>query len=367
MVNIVENFNEAVEIITKIEKLGYTAVIVGGAVRDRLLGLDSYDIDIATAMPIDSIKKHFDVLDNGSSYLSVTINMNGNLYEITAFREDLKYDDHRHPVVSYVDSFLLDSKRRDFTINALAYDYKGNLLDYHNGANDLNNRLIRAIGEPTKRFNEDALRILRALYLASKLNFTIEENTLAGIISTKHLLKSLSDERILPMLHRIINAKYDKGIEYINRYSLFEYIPVYERLLTIAKRGLAIDELLYAYYLGFDELPINMGLDKAIIRGIKGLKENSFNTYSLYIYKDVYIKIRHMLNLLGYATNSYDNIIDSFVIKNDSELALKKEEIASYFDGKEKSIKIKMVIEAILNKKIPNTRGEILRFIGRGL
>ncbi len=333
-----ENLEEAVKIISKIEELGYTAVIVGGAVRDRLLGLSSYDIDIATSMPINELSSYFETIDNGSSYLSITINMNGNLYEVTSFRKDISYSDHRHPEVEYVDDFFTDSKRRDFTINALAYDKNLKVIDYHNGLDDLNKRLIRTIGDPNARFNEDALRILRALYLASKLDFSIESKTLLAIIDNKRLLAALSNERILPMLYRIINAKYDRGIEYINKYDLFEYIPIYKNMLKIAKRGLSPKELIYAYYIKFNRLDIKEFTSKAIITGLKNLLDNNFSIYSLYNNTDTYFEVRHTLLLLGYDINKYDCIIDSFIIKSDRELAVSKAEISSYFEGKEKSI-----------------------------
>ena len=360
-----ENFKEALEIIKKIEDYGFKAYIVGGAVRDHLLGLESFDIDIATSMPIELIKKHFDVLDNGSDYLSVTIKAMKNSYEITNFRRDISYKDHRHPEVILVDDFKTDTNRRDFTINALAYDKSMRLIDYHNGLVDLNDHLIRAIGNPYTRLDEDALRILRGLYLASKLNFSFEEETLKAIIDKKKLLASLSSERIFSYFYRIANEKYKRGIDYINTYRLFEFIPTYEKWLSVAFKGLNKSELIYSYFIKYRSLPLNLSYEKRICKGLDNLINDNFSIYSLYKNKASYMEARKALLLNGYDVNKYDSIIESFIIKNDNELALSKKEIASYFIGKDKSMAISHIIKGVLEGNISNTREDILEAVRR--
>ena len=112
-------------------------------------------------------------------------------FEITHFRRDIEYTDHRHPKVELVDNFFMDSTRRDFTINALAMDSTGEILDFHDGLKDLQDKVIKTIGDPFLRFTEDALRILRGLYFASKLDFEIESNTLFAMVDKKELLATL--------------------------------------------------------------------------------------------------------------------------------------------------------------------------------
>ena len=360
-----ENFKEALNIIQKIEDLGYAAYIVGGAVRDNLLGLDSFDIDIATSMPIDILKNYFKILDNGSSYLSVTILVNDNQYEITNFRTDISYSDHRHPEVKIAPSFYIDSFRRDFTINAIAYDKNMRIVDYHNGVNDLNNKLIRTIGNPYKRFEEDALRILRGLYLVAKLNFSFEDETLKAIIDKKELLSTLSDERIYPYFSRIINGNYKRGIDYINKYNLFSAIPTYSRWLLCAYKGLTKSELIYSYYLKYKKIPLNLSYEKKICRGLDSLINSGFSKLALYKNLAIYNECKNVLKYYGYNILEYDKIINTFVIKKDTDLAVCKEEIASYFDGGMKSIMIDKIIEMILEGKISNNREEILEVIRR--
>ena len=124
---------KGLELINHINKLGYEAYIVGGAVRDNLLKIDTYDVDITTSMPIEEIEKNFKTIDNGSKYLSVTIIYDDYNFEITQFRKDISYEDNRHPIVENTNNLLDDLERRDFTINALAYDINGNIIDKYNG------------------------------------------------------------------------------------------------------------------------------------------------------------------------------------------------------------------------------------------
>ena len=174
-------FDTAIKILKKIESLGYDAYIVGGVVRDYLLNLEVYDIDLTTNMPLSEINKNFQTIENGKEYLSITIVESGFKYEITHFRTDLEYINHRHPKTKEVNTLKEDIIRRDYTINAIAIDSNNNVIDYVNGKQDLNNGIIRLIGDYSKRYDEDCLRILRGLYLASKLGFEIEDNTLKSI------------------------------------------------------------------------------------------------------------------------------------------------------------------------------------------
>ena len=250
-----EYLDTGIKLISKIKSLGYDAYLIGGCVRDYLLDIVSNDIDIATNMPLDTIKNNFKYKDNGSDYLSITILFEGINFEITHFRKDISYADHRHPIVEEVDNLLVDTKRRDFTINALAFDSDKKIIDYHNGINDLKNKLIRTIGNPNIRFEEDALRILRALYFSSKLGFEIEENTLYAIKEKSYLLSSLSNDRIFTYFIKLCEAKTSKGIDYIKEYDLFRYIPDFKNWLDVTGYGFIKEELVYRYYLKYDKYP----------------------------------------------------------------------------------------------------------------
>lgn len=352
------------ELIGKINQLGYEAYIVGGAVRDYLLGKVITDIDISTSMPISLIPKYFDITDTGSSYLSIVLNFKNHKFEVTNFRRDIKYTNHRHPEVLIVSTFKEDVIRRDFTINALGMDKDKKIYDYFNGINDVNNKLIKSINNPLVRFEEDSLRILRACYFASKLNFSIENDTLMAMVEKSNLLTFLSNERIYEYFIRLLSFESSKGIDYIKEFDLFKYIPKFKNWLSIIKPSYNKEDYGIYYILKYNELPpVYNKTDEKIALGIKELIDNRFSKYYLYKSVNSFNRYKEVLSNLGYDINKLENVLSSLVIKDDKELALSKEEIASMFDGKMKAIKIKEVITNILENKIKNTREDVLLFL----
>lgn len=187
---------------------GYEAYIVGGCVRDFLLGRTPHDFDITTnAKPFEIIDvfKGFHVIETGLQHGTVTVVVEKTPVEITTYRIDGTYSDSRHPdSVEYTSHLKDDLSRRDFTINAMAYDNNDNLVDEFSGLQDLNNKLIRCVGNPQSRFSEDALRIFRAIRFSSQLNFSIEENTSYMVHNLKDTLKKISVERIAIELNKLI-------------------------------------------------------------------------------------------------------------------------------------------------------------------
>jgi tRNA nucleotidyltransferase/poly(A) polymerase len=351
------------EILKKINSLGYTAYIVGGAVRDYLLNISSNDCDLTTNMPLDLIKNHFKVLDNGSDYESVTILYKEYSFEITHFRRDMEYMDHRHPKVMLVDNYLEDSKRRDFTINALAMDSSGKILDFYDGIKDLKEKQIKAIGDPFLRFTEDALRILRGLYFASKLDFEIESNTLFAMVDKKELLALLSTERLYQYFIKILYADTDRGIRYINELNLFQYIPKFKRWLNLVDKNMKQEDLIYYYYLHKHDYPMLPTKEQAKISNILDTLLKTDDSYTLYKNKDYYFKFKDILKHFGCDIIGRDKKIEAFPILSDKDLSLSKEEIASYFDGKDKALAIENVIRAILNNELENDKEAIKKFI----
>ena len=203
---------DAIYMLEKLNKSGFEAYIVGGAVRDNLLGLPVYDVDITTSAKTDDLKRvfaEFKIIETGVRHGTVTVIYKSVPYEITTFRSDGAYRDNRHPdEVTFISSLEEDLKRRDFTVNAMAWSEKSGVIDLFGGKHDLELGLIRAVGEPEKRFDEDALRILRALRFSAKLGFKIEEKTLAAIDSKLENLKNVSVERVFSELTKTIIAKH---------------------------------------------------------------------------------------------------------------------------------------------------------------
>lgn len=205
--------DNAEKIINALCENGFDSYVVGGCVRDFLLGKPVSDTDIATsALPIETEKilrsKHIKVIETGIKHGTVTAVIDKTPYEITTFRTDGEYMDSRRPEsVEFVRDIKEDLKRRDFTVNAMAYNESAGLIDLFGGRRDLENKVIRAVGDPDKRFKEDALRIMRALRFSAVLGFEIEENTKKALFENRFLLKNIAAERILTELLKLLVGK----------------------------------------------------------------------------------------------------------------------------------------------------------------
>ena len=210
------------EILRKITENGYIAYIVGGYVRDSLLGIKSNDIDITTNAKPKELKEIFpDCIIKSDSYGAVIINYKNYRFDVTTMREELEYLDNRHPSgVIYVSDLKKDLLRRDFTINALCIDKDDKVIDLIDGRKDLDNRIIRTITNSDKSFKDDALRILRAIRFASLLDFKLSDEIKEAIKNNKHLLKNLSYSRKKEELDKIFGSK--KALEGINLIKEFE-------------------------------------------------------------------------------------------------------------------------------------------------
>ncbi len=213
----------ALKLLTKIEENGFHGYIVGGFVRDHLLGITSNDVDITTnATPMD-IKAIFqDAALPQEDYGSITVRAKSVRFEITTFRRELTYYNNRKPIeIEYIDDLLEDLKRRDFTINTLCMNAEGKVLDLLNGKVDIEKKVIRTVGNSYDKFSEDTLRILRAIRFATSLDFTLSGEVEDAIKKTKHLLKHLSYERKRQELDKIFTSKnVKKGIHLLKALGL---------------------------------------------------------------------------------------------------------------------------------------------------
>ena len=196
-------------ILSALGSAGHEAVLAGGCVRDSLLGRRPSDWDAATsAMPEEVLALFPRCVPTGIKHGTVTVIINGVPNEVTTYRTDGEYRDHRRPdSVIFVKSLREDLARRDFTVNAMAYNQKDGLKDFFGGREDIENRILRAVGEPGRRFYEDALRIMRLFRFSSVLGFDIEENTLKAALEYAPTLKSVSAERIYSELLKTLCGK----------------------------------------------------------------------------------------------------------------------------------------------------------------
>lgn len=215
-------------IIDRLASHNHRADIVGGCVRDFLLGKEPNDYDITTDATPDEMREIFSdvkVVETGIKHGTLTVIYSGEPYEITTYRLDGEYSDNRHPDnVSFTRSLADDLSRRDFTVNAMCYNHKDGFTDLFSGRDDLEGRIIRAVGDPEKRFTEDALRILRALRFAATLDFTVDPETSRAIHKTAPLLRRVSAERIYTEWKKLISGIGAYGI-------LSEYTDIIEVII----------------------------------------------------------------------------------------------------------------------------------------
>ena len=222
-------FQEALPILEKIRKAGYEAYFVGGSVRDAILGRPIHDVDIASSSYPEETKAIFErTIDVGIEHGTVLVLENHQEYEITTFRTEDVYVDFRRPsAVNFVRSLEEDLKRRDFTVNAFALSEEGEIIDLFNGLEDMENRILRAVGVATERFNEDALRIMRGFRFQASLGFDLEEETFKAMTDCAPLLEKISVERVFIELDKLLLAPYwRKGLEGLIASHSYQYLPL---------------------------------------------------------------------------------------------------------------------------------------------
>ena len=228
-------------IIERLKEHGFEGFAVGGCVRDSLLKKTPTDWDITTdALPVDMKKIFKKTFDTGIAHGTVTVLMDGVGYELTTYRIDGNYSDGRHPdSVSFSKNLSEDLCRRDFTVNAMAYSHNKGIVDLFGGRKDLQNGIIRAVGDAKKRFDEDALRMLRAVRFASQLGFKIDDDTFEAIKEKAKLLSKVSKERIFVELNKSLCGDFAQNIKMVYTSGLYRYI---------GKEFAKLDESIYDFY-----------------------------------------------------------------------------------------------------------------------
>ncbi|MGN0907188.1 MAG: CCA tRNA nucleotidyltransferase [Bullifex sp.] len=253
----------------RFSEAGHKLYIVGGAVRDYLLGRENHDYDFTTDATPEEVMAMFpsSTIPTGIKHGTVTVLYRKEAYEITTFRTEGSYSDGRHPdSVSFVRDLEEDLSRRDFTVNAFAASTEnGTIIDLHGGLDDLKNGTIRAIGNPKDRFDEDALRMLRAVRFASKLGFEIEENTFEAIKRDAERITLISKERIREEFFRLIDSPEPaRGLELLRTSGLLSYIlPELEDTFGFEQLGMHTDDV-YHHTLKALEVAEHLGYSLAV-------------------------------------------------------------------------------------------------------
>jgi tRNA nucleotidyltransferase (CCA-adding enzyme) len=227
-------------IIDTLENNGFEAYAVGGCVRDMILGNKPEDWDITTSAKPHEVKKLFRrTVDTGIIHGTVTVLIENEHYEVTTYRLDGVYDDGRHPKdVTFTGSLEEDLKRRDFTINAMAYNPRKGIIDLFHGMEDLKNRLIRCVGNASERFEEDALRILRAVRFCAQLDFHIEEHTRTAIINKAGMLRKISAERIRIELTKLLVSDNPDRLRLLYELKISRIVlPEFDRMMITEQKN----------------------------------------------------------------------------------------------------------------------------------
>ena len=272
-------FLEALPVMQQLVDAGYEAYFVGGSVRDMLLHKPISDVDIATSATPQEVKEIFPhTVDVGIEHGTVMVIHHKEGYEVTTFRTEEGYEDFRHPdKVTFVRSLEEDLKRRDFTINALAIGIDDQLMDFFDGIGDLERQCIRCVGDAKERFNEDALRMFRAIRFVGQLGFQIEENTKNAISLLKMNLSKVAVERMKVEFEKMIKSSYRKdALKLFVETGLYQACPLFdgkdEILLKLAEFPLKEMSVLQAWILFVDELNLS---DKEVTHLLKFWKSSN--------------------------------------------------------------------------------------------
>lgn len=356
----------AIKLLNEITSHSYQAYIVGGFVRDYLLGIDSNDIDITTNATPKQIREIFsDSCLPNEDYGSITVVMKGIRFEITTFRQEIGYIDNRKPAqITYIDDLYVDLLRRDFTINTLCMDKDSNIIDRLNGRKDLENKVIKAVGDADLKFSEDSLRILRAVRFATIFDFDLDDNVILGIGKNKHLITSLSYYRKKMELEKIFTSpNYKKGIQLILDLGLDKELE-----LTNLEKVLESDTIsligIWSLLNVTDKYPFNKN-ELDLIKNInKAVKVNNLDPYFLYKYglyvNSVAGEIKK--NDIREITEAYNNL----TIKDRSEIDIDSSIIMNILN-KEPGKYLKDIYEdiekEILYKRLNNNCDDISMYI----
>lgn len=227
-------------IIRKLKRHGYDAFAVGGCVRDSILGREPGDWDITTSAKPEQVKALFShTIDTGIQHGTVTVMMDKEGFEVTTYRIDGEYEDARHPKdVVFTGNLLEDLKRRDFTINAMAYNDEEGLVDVFGGIEDLKRGIIRCVGDGEERFREDALRMMRAVRFAAQLGFQIDDSTRAAILALAPTLKKISAERIQMELVKLVVSPHPELIQILYDTGIADVIlPEFSVMMQTTQRN----------------------------------------------------------------------------------------------------------------------------------
>lgn len=378
----------------KLNENGYECFVVGGAIRSILLNMPVNDYDLTTnALPEETknVFQSYHTIDTGLQHGTVTVVSNHIPVEITTYRKDAEYKDHRHPdEVIFTTTLQDDCARRDFTINAFCYSQNTGILDFFHGKQDLDNKIIRCIGDPKQRFEEDALRILRAIRFASQLNFSIEDKTSEAILAKKDTLSYVSMERIQEEF-----TKFLKGQGFLSLFYPYRKVfSVFLKELDSVKEDwdILIQQLAESSANVYVRLAILLSCSafqdpKSVLKHLKYANKEINTVMQMINHRkapiSTRIEIRHLLNTLTLSFETYlqyREAIDqrkypasyalyhSIIAEKDcyslSQLSINgKDMIALGYTGKAISENLQYALDAVIEEKATNTKEDLIAYL----
>ena len=387
-------FIKAVPILEKIEQAGFEAFFVGGSVRDQIIGRAIHDVDIATSATPQEIKSIFpNTADVGIEHGTVLVIDKNGTYEITTFRTESNYSDFRRPdSVQFVRTLTEDLMRRDFTMNSMAMDKNGEIIDPFNGRKAIEQKRIVTVGNPHERFHEDALRMMRAIRFVSQLGFELDEETFRSLQENGELLLHISVERILMEMEKLMEGPYRvQAFQLLLESSLYQFLSslmndreVLEKLVALPLMELSIVEIwsLLGILNKTEDVSGLLKVWKLPTKKIKSVQrtvlyamkepffaEQLFHLFSLGLEEGIQAaKVRAAVNLedVSNAERDIRKLYHDLVIKNQSELAIHGADLLEW--RKEKpgpwlSKYIEHIITAVLNREVENEKGKIKEWL----
>ena len=352
-----------VKILSMIEDNGFEAYIVGGYVRDYLLDKDTKDIDICTnARVVELVDIFSDFNITSNNYGAVKITYNDFKFDITTYREDVKYDgDRRNLEIKYVDNLVEDIKRRDFTCNTLCMNKEGNIIDILNGRKDIENKIIKCVGDINQKLIEDPLRILRAIRFATVLDFKIDKDLYDAIIENKELVANLSTTRMKEELTKIlVSKKAVKGLNYLKRLKLTNYMGIdYEKIKVVSDICGMYSQITFN-----KEYPFTVKEKENIDKINEVVKSGKVDKYSILKYGLYICGVAG--DILGYKKKDIIKMDKELPIKDKKDIVLTGHDICQILGCKPSRI-IGMVLEEVLvhivEGNIKNEEADISSYI----
>ena len=340
------------DVMQTIKDRGYACFIIGGYVRDLLLGMNSLDIDICTNAPLIVLKKLF----KGKvykEYSSIHFIKEPYNIDITTFREELEYKDNKPSKIMYTNKLYTDLLRRDFTINALALDINGNIIDLLNALKDIKHKKIKVIGNAYERFAEDKTRILRAIRLSNNLEFDLDTEILSFLKEKGYLLKTLKKEYIKSELDKIFEYPKDSFFKLLKKYELSEYLHLkYSKINTNTSSSLGIWAQIET------DLPFKKD-DKIVINSIKKIiSKGKIEKIDIYRYGEYISSIASEILL-----QNIDDLIINMPIRSIFDIDITFEEIKQISKTNKINAIYKDLENQILSDKLQNKKENIIKYI----